>query len=115
MVCVALGTKGVIDADSGFPDDQHPLILENGNIVIVVKKLIGDISRNVKVSSFDASLALMYSVGIRNIIREFFDGNIGLFLDISDVTRNGEVTSMDAVRILQFVVGNIPGLPFQEN
>ena len=29
---VASGTKGVIDADSGFPDDQHPMILEDGAI-----------------------------------------------------------------------------------
>ncbi len=29
---VASGTKGVIDADSGFPNDQHPMILEDGAI-----------------------------------------------------------------------------------
>ncbi len=91
--------------NEGFP----PVTTFNGNIIVGI---VGDISGNGDVRAFDAVLALMHSVGIRNIRDEFFGGDEGVFLAISDVTRNLEVTSFDAVRILQFVVELIPGLPY---
>ena len=99
----------VPENQSNVNEGLPPVTTFDGGITV---ELVGDISRNGQIKSFDATLALMHSVRFRDILVEFFGGNTDLFLAISDVTRNGEVTSMDGVRILQFVVGLIPGLPF---
>ena len=91
--------------NEGFP----PVTSFDGTITV---ELVGDVSRNGEIRAFDASLALMWSVTTRNIPVEFFGGDADLFLAISDVTRNGEVGAFDAVRILQFLVSKIPGLPY---
>ena len=91
--------------NEGFP----PVVTFNGSIMVA---LVGDISKNGSIRAFDAALALMHSVENRNIIGDFFGGDVDLFLAISDVTRDGTVSPFDAVRILQKVVGRIAGLPF---
>ncbi len=91
--------------NEGFP----PIVTFDGTVTV---KLVGDLSRNGEVKAFDVSLMLMHLVEIKNVIDEFFGGDVGLFVAISDVTRNGGVTSFDAARVLQFLVGKIPGLPF---
>ncbi len=78
----------------------------------ITTALVGDISQNGRIAAFDAALALMHSVQNRNIIGDFFGGDVDLFLAIADATRDGTVSPFDAVRILQKVVGRIPGLPF---
>ncbi len=86
-----------------------PVIKFDGGITV---ELVGDVSRNGEIRAFDAALVLMHSIQIRDIIGEFFGGDVELFLAVSDVTRNGEVTSFDASRILRFLLKLIPGLPF---
>ena len=101
---ILVAPRGTI-LNEGFP----PVVTFNGGITVA---LVGDISQNGGIRAFDAALALMHSVENRNIIGDFFGGDVDLFLAISDVTRDGTVSPFDAVRILQTAVGRIPGLPF---
>lgn len=67
--------------------------------------LLGDVTENGAISSFDASKVLLHVVGT-----ELLTGNA---LAAADVSGNGAVSAMDASFILQFVVGNISGFPGQ--
>ncbi len=61
--------------------------------------MLGDVSGNGEVTSFDASRILQYLVGLYQIPPER--------QELADVDGNGEVGPMDAVWILRFVVGMI--------
>lgn len=67
--------------------------------------LLGDVTINGTISSFDASKILLHVVGLETLT--------GNNLAAGDVSGNGSVSSMDAALVLQYVVGIISGFPGQ--
>ncbi|MEX0845794.1 MAG: right-handed parallel beta-helix repeat-containing protein, partial [Balneolaceae bacterium] len=65
--------------------------------------VLGDVSLNGKVQSFDASVLLRHAA--------FLDTMNATQLAVADVSGNGSVTSMDASYVLQYVVGLIEAFP----
>lgn len=65
--------------------------------VYYLKELIGDISEDSKINSYDALLALKHSTGLIKLTSSQFSKG--------DIDKNGKVNSSDALMILKFVVG----------
>ena len=71
--------------------------------VAYTKGILGDVSGDGILDSFDATLILQYDVGM-------ISGD-GLQLSLADVSGDGIIDSFDATLILQYDVGMIPGFP----
>ena len=84
-----------------FNDGEPSVETVDGTLNVI--SLLGDVSRNGDVGSYDASLVLRHVVGFSTLT--------GLDSTVADVSGNGTISAWDASLILRFVVGIISRFP----
>ncbi len=75
----------------------------DGNFTLDRPPLLGDVSDNGEVTSFDAVLILQHTVGLITLP--------GTSARVADVSGNGTVGAFDAALVLRYVVEAIPCFP----
>ncbi len=96
----ALGETELAFESFQFNEGQPPVTPEVATVTVV--PLYGDVSLNLDVSSFDASLVLDAVVGLVELN--------AAAQEAADVSGNGEISALDASLILRFAVNN-PSVP----
>ena len=97
----ALGQTDLTLEAFSFNEGEPPVTLGVGSVTVV--PLYGDVSLNLEVSSFDASLVLDAVVGAVDLNEAAEEA--------ADVSGNGEVSALDASLILRYAVGDLSCFP----